>query len=66
VGAKTIIAATAHPAKFPDAIEKAVGFRPALPPRLADLYDRKENLLRAPNDLLHIQNLVRNFANRNS
>ncbi len=66
VGAKTIIAATAHPAKFPDAIEKAVGFRPALPPSLADLYERSEHLLRAPNNLLHIQNLVRNFANRNS
>ncbi len=66
IGAKTIVAATAHPAKFPDAIEKAVGFRPALPPRLADLYERDEFLLRAPNNLLHIENLVRNFANRNN
>ena len=29
--------ATAHPAKFPDAIERAIGIRPALPPRLAAL-----------------------------
>jgi threonine synthase len=34
--------ATAHPAKFPDAVEKATGIRPALPTRLADLFDREE------------------------
>ena len=44
VGLPVIVAATAHPAKFPDAIEQAVGFRPALPPHLSDLYDRKETV----------------------
>ena len=34
--------ATAHPAKFPDAVEEATGVRPQLPPRLADLMDREE------------------------
>ena len=34
--------ATAHPAKFPDAVERATGERPALPARLADLLDRRE------------------------
>jgi threonine synthase len=34
--------ATAHPAKFPDAVEQATGQRPALPERLADLADRAE------------------------
>ena len=34
--------ATAHPAKFPEAVEKATGKRPALPEHLADLFDRKE------------------------
>jgi threonine synthase len=33
---------TAHPAKFPDAVEKATGIRPELPERLADLLDRSE------------------------
>jgi threonine synthase len=65
VGMNVIVAATAHPAKFPDAIEKAVGFRPALPPSLADLYEREEYFTRAPNDLKQIEALVRNFANRN-
>ncbi len=65
VGMNVIVAATAHPAKFPDAMEKAVGFRPALPPRLADLYDRVETYTPAPNDLGQIEALVRAFANRN-
>jgi threonine synthase len=65
VGLPVIAAITAHPAKFPDAMEKAVGFRPALPARLADLYEREEFLVHAPNSLAHIEGLVRNFANRN-
>ncbi len=65
VGMPVIAVVTAHPAKFPDAMEKAVGFRPALPARLADLYEREEFLVHAPNDLAHIEGLVRNFANRN-
>ena len=66
VGLPVIAAATAHPAKFPDAIEKAVGSRPPLPKHLSDLYDRKETYTRAPADLVAIETLVRNFANRNS
>jgi threonine synthase len=65
VGLPVIVAATAHPAKFPDAISAAVGFRPALPAGLADLYEREEKFTRAANDLDQIQALVRNFANRN-
>jgi threonine synthase len=65
VGLPVIVAATAHPAKFPDAIEQAVGFRPALPPHLSDLYEREEKYERAPNELAAIETLVRNFANRN-
>jgi threonine synthase len=65
IGTPTIVAATAHPAKFPDAMEKAVGFRPALPTHLADLYDRNETFTRAPNDFTVIQSMMRQFANRN-
>ncbi|MEM6757923.1 MAG: threonine synthase [Pseudomonadota bacterium] len=43
--------ATAHPAKFPDAVEAATGVRPPLPSRMADLYDRPERSTRVPNDL---------------
>jgi threonine synthase len=65
IGLPVIVAATAHPAKFPDAIEAAVGFRPPLPPHLADLYDRAETFTAAPTDLHHVEALVRNFTNRN-
>jgi threonine synthase len=66
IGVPVIAAATAHPAKFPDAIEKAVGVRPPLPAHLADLYQRNEKFIRAPNDLAAIEACVRNFANRNT
>jgi len=33
---------TAHPAKFADAVAKATGITPQLPPRLADIMTRKE------------------------
>jgi threonine synthase len=42
--------ATAHPAKFPDAVERATGIRPALPPRLGDLLDRPERCDRLANE----------------
>ncbi len=62
----TVAAATAHPAKFPDAMERATGRRPPLPNHLADLYDRLERLTAAPNDLAAIQAQVRAFAYRNA
>ena len=43
--------ATAHPAKFPDAVEAAIGIRPALPAKLADLFEREERYDVLPNDL---------------
>ena len=54
-----ITLATAHPAKFPDAVEAAMGLRPLLPPRMADLYTRAERLTRVPNDLGALQSLIR-------
>jgi threonine synthase len=54
--------ATAHPAKFPDAVERATGVRPALPPHLADLFDRPERVSSLPNDLAAVQAFVRSVA----
>ncbi len=34
--------ATAHPAKFRDAVERATGVRPSLPARLGSMFDREE------------------------
>jgi threonine synthase len=50
--------ATAHPAKFPDAVERAIGIRPALPPHLADLFERPERTQTVANDLVAVEALV--------
>ena len=42
--------ATAHPAKFRDAVERATGIRPALPRRIGDLFDREEHFDKLPGD----------------
>src|SRR5579885_479977 len=49
---------TAHPAKFPDAVEKASDIRPALPPRLSDLTKRKERFDVLPADLKTVARYV--------
>ena len=54
--------ATAHPAKFPDAVEKATGIRPALPESMADLFEREERLDALPNDLASVQAFIRDKA----
>ena len=57
--------ATAHPAKFPDAMERATGLRPPLPPRMADLYEREERFTVLPNDLAVVEAKVRALVGRN-
>ena len=42
--------ATAHPAKFRDAVERATGSRPRLPARVGDLFDREERYVDLPGD----------------
>jgi threonine synthase len=52
----TLVAlATAHAAKFPDAVEAACGVRPALPRHMADLLKRPERCDSLPNDLAAVQ-----------
>ena len=46
-GVPVVAMATAHPAKFPDAMERATGHRPALPPRMADLFATEGTVQRA-------------------
>ncbi len=58
-GVPMITLATAHPAKFPDAVEAATGIRPPLPPRMADLFDRPERLTRVPNDLAALKTQIK-------
>jgi len=51
--------ATAHPAKFPDAVKAASGITAPLPPRMADLYDRPERMTRVANNLADLQAVIR-------
>lgn len=54
--------ATAHPAKFPQAVEDASGIRPALPARLGDLMSREERFVELDNDLTLIESHIRNLS----
>ena len=54
----TVTLATAHPAKFPDAVERATGVRPPLPPHLADLFERPEHFTVLPHDLAAVKEYV--------
>jgi threonine synthase len=65
-GVPVVAMATAHPAKFPDAMERATGNRPALPPRMADLFEREERFAVLPNDLGMIEAAVRTLVGRNT
>lgn len=57
--APMVTLATAHPAKFPDAVEQATGQHPALPEHMADLFERPERLTRVANDVARIESLIR-------
>ena len=62
----TVAMGTAHPAKFPDAMERATGRRPHLPPHLSDLFERPERFSRAPARLPEVEAQVRAMALRNA
>lgn len=58
-GTPMITMATAHPAKFPAAVEAASDVHPPLPPRMDDLYDRSERVTRVPDDLDALMDHIR-------
>jgi len=59
-GVPMITLATAHPAKFPDAVERATGVRPELPAHLSNLFDLPEQSTDLPNDLAAVEAFVEN------
>ncbi len=61
-GHKRVVLATAHPAKFPDAVEEATGVRPELPPHLSDLLSRPEAAASIDNDVDAVRDFVRVHA----
>ncbi len=56
--APDVILSTAHPAKFPDAMQAITGERPGLPPRLAALMTDSERFDRLANDLATVEGYV--------
>jgi threonine synthase len=64
-GVPMVAMATAHPAKFPEAVARATGAHPALPPGLADLLDRPERCVTLPNDIAAVEAQVRTLVRRN-
>lgn len=54
-----ITLATAHPAKFPDAVCDAMGVRPALPPHMVDMMEKEERVTRVTNDLSALEALIK-------
>jgi threonine synthase len=57
-----IALATAHPAKFPDAVARAIGRRPDLPAHLSDIATRRERFTVLPNDPNAVARFVRDRA----
>lgn len=50
--------ATAHPAKFPAAVEQASGIHPALPDRMSDLMERDERFTVLPDSVSEIETFI--------
>jgi len=50
--------ATAHPAKFPDAVKAASGVYPDLPARMGDMMERKEHMSVLPNDITKLEAFI--------
>ena len=62
--APLVALATAHPAKFRDAVERATGVRPPLPSALAEMMERPERVTILPNDIAAVSRFVRERARR--
>ena len=58
--------ATAHPAKFRDAVERATGTRPSLPGRIGDLFEREERYVELAGDYDAIAAYVAEHATPNA
>src|SRR5581483_3898340 len=57
-----IVLSTAHPAKFPDAVEAACGIRPELPPWLEGLTTKPERVELMKNDKVEVARFVRSVS----
>jgi threonine synthase len=56
------VLSTAHPAKFPDAIERATGLKPEQPDRLKAKLGEVERLTVLPNDAKAVASFIADHA----
>ena len=61
-GEPTVVLATAHPAKFPDAVKQATGIAPDLPDSMSDLHERAERCTVLDNDLAAVRRHIEEHA----
>jgi len=61
-----IILSTAHPAKFPDAVEKATGHKPHMPSEFSQLFDLSERFSVLSNDLDAVEGFIKANAKESS
>jgi threonine synthase len=61
-GTPLVVLSTAHPAKFPEAVEAATGVSPKLPAKVGDLFARPERFDRLPADIEAVKAYVGAFA----
>ena len=60
-----VVLGTAHPVKFPEAVEQAgIGKALELPAHLSDLFEREERCTVLANDLKAVQAFVSQHGNR--
>jgi threonine synthase len=62
--APMVALATAHPAKFPDAVERATGIRPTQPPALGALFEKRERITILPNEFDAVRRFIRAHTRR--
>ena len=61
-GVPMVVLGTAHPAKFPEAVQRATGVEPPLPPHIEDLMSRPERFTVLPNEVGAIERFIRSQA----
>ncbi|MDG1286807.1 MAG: threonine synthase [Rickettsiales bacterium] len=61
-GIPMVTLATAHPAKFPDAVKEAIALTPDLPPHMADLYEKEERMVILSAKSHEIKHFIENSA----
>lgn len=65
-GVPMVTLSTADPAKFPDAVARAIGVRPELPPHAAEILDKPERFEVMDNDLGAVTELLRSIGRRSA